>query len=93
MPHRGLHLALTLALLLFSWTQLAHATDLDAHSGDESCGVCLFASPLGHGATPAALPVLSRPDAGAAPLPIPAAAILPQTFRHTLGQRGPPQHS
>lgn len=93
MPHRGLHLALALALLLFSWTQLAHATDLDAHAGGESCDICLFASPLGHGATPAALPALPLPGADAAPLPLPAAPVLPQTFRHTLGQRGPPSVS
>lgn len=93
MPHRGLHLALALALLLFSWTQLAHATDLDAHNGGESCDICLFASPLGHGATPAAQPLLPHPQAGTAPSLTQAAPVLPQTFRHTLGQRGPPRFS
>lgn len=90
MPHRGLHIFLVLALLLFSWAELEHSTDLDAHHGGESCAVCLFASPLGNGATPAA--TLPRPPQAAVRVQHDrrAATVLPQPHRHTLGQRGPP---
>ncbi len=92
MPHRGLHIFLALALLLFSWVELEHATDLDAHHG-ESCSVCLFASPLGNGATPTTISVLP-PQATLIALHYRhTAAVLPQPHRHTLGQRGPPLYS
>lgn len=93
MPPRGLHIFLALALLLFSWAELEHSTDLDAHHGGESCAVCLFASPLGNGATPAA----TLPQPPRATVPVQhywhTATVLPRPHRHTLGQRGPPLHS
>jgi hypothetical protein len=93
MPQRRLHLFLVLALLLFSWAEVEHNTDLAAHHDGESCAVCLFASPLGNGATPAALQPLSPQVAHSAPHSLPPAIVLPQPFRHTLGQRGPPSHA
>lgn len=90
--HRSLHLLLVLALLLFSWTELAHKTDLDAHHDGQGCEICVLAAHLGHGATSAGpqLPVVTTHDT--APR-YSAAASLPQPFRHTLGQRGPPRLS
>lgn len=93
MPHRGLHIFLVLALLLFSWAELEHGTDLDAHHSGESCAVCVFASPLGNGITPAATPFLPSPQVTHASPRTMATATLPQPYRHTLGQRGPPPHA
>ncbi|MEW6646741.1 MAG: hypothetical protein AB1450_06045 [Pseudomonadota bacterium] len=88
-----MHIVLALALLLFSWVELEHSTDLDAHHGGGSCAVCVFASPLGNGITPAATLFLPSPQVTFIPQQTMAAAILPQPYRHTLGQRGPPPHS
>lgn len=93
MPQRGLYIFLALALLLFSWAELEHSTDVDAHQGGESCAVCVFASPLGNGATPVVNLVLPRQAAGVGRLEMQAALVLPPPHRHTLGQRGPPLHS
>lgn len=93
MPPRALHIVLALALLLFSWVELEHSTDLDAHHGGESCAVCVFASPLGNGITPTATPFLPPAQITFIPQQPLAAAILPQPYRHTLGQRGPPSYS
>lgn len=90
MPQRRLHIFLALALVLFSWLELEHATDLDAHHGGESCNVCLFASPLGHGATPTATPPLTPQVAYRATPSWPTTSLLPPPYRLTLGQRGPP---
>jgi hypothetical protein len=93
MPHNGLHIFLALALLLFSWAELEHSTDLDAHHGDEGCAVCLFASPLGNGAMPATTLALPPQIALRAAQQPAVTTILPPSHRHTLGQRGPPHHS
>ncbi len=93
MPHRGLHIFLALALLLFSWAELEHNTDLDAHHSGEGCAVCLFASPLGNGASPAAILALPAPTTVRTTRQPAHTTLLPPSHRHTLGQRGPPQRS
>lgn len=93
MSQRAVHIALALALLLFSWVELEHSTDLDAHHGGESCAVCVFASPLGNGITPAATLFLPPPQFALTLQQTTVAVILPSRYRHTLGQRGPPPYS
>lgn len=90
MPQRGLPIFLALALLLFAWAELEHSTDLDAHHAGESCAVCLFASPLGNGALPAAGLILPRQTVHPIRPAVQAFSVLPPPHRHTLGQRGPP---
>lgn len=46
-----LHILLVLALLVLSWLQLSHQTDLHVHDDNGSCELCLFAGNLQHGAT------------------------------------------
>lgn len=89
MRQRALHLILALALVLFSWTELTHASDLQAHLDEQGCEFCLLGAHLGHG-VPASAPPLPMAELQDTAPRHPATAEAPQSFRHSPAPRGPP---
>ncbi|HEY0634501.1 MAG TPA: hypothetical protein VGE00_03880 [Gammaproteobacteria bacterium] len=81
-------LLLLLAMVAVQWGWLGH--EYQAHDSGQVCEVCVAGASLGHGITPSAT-IFTPPSASAvATLRLAEATILPTTYRHTLGQRGPP---
>jgi hypothetical protein len=88
-----LHYLLIFSLLLISWLQLSHQTDLHAHENNGSCEICLFAGALGNGVKPASITTPTLQFDYYFRLPAYASPRLIQISLITPRLRGPPSLS
>lgn len=86
---RWLLASLAFALLLGIWNEAEHMADLDAHQGEESCSICLFAGSPGHGLL-SSLPI-HLPFRNAMPAPrYESDRVISVRLHGYYPQRGPP---